>query len=148
MDLQLKGKVAFVSGSTKGIGFAIAKQLLQEGAIVIINGRVKEVVNAAVEKLKAQVPQAEVSGIAADFAKVDEVNELLAQLSNVDILINNAGIFERKAFTDITDEEWFRYFEINVLSGIRLSRDLFPKMLTKNWGRIIFITSESAVFSP
>lgn len=148
MDLQLKGKVAFVSGSTKGIGFAIAKQLLQEGAIVIINGREKEVVNAAVEKLKTQVPKAEVSGIAADFAKVNEVNELLTQLAGVDILINNAGIFEPKAFTDITDEEWFRYFEINVLSGIRLSRNLFPKMLTKNWGRIIFITSESAVFTP
>lgn len=148
MDLKLKGKVAFVSGSTKGIGFAIAKQLLQEGAVVIINGREKEVVSAAVEKLKTEVPQAGVSGIAADFAKVDEVNELLAQLADVDILINNAGIFEPKAFTDITDEEWFRYFEINVLSGIRLSRNLFPKMLTKNWGRIIFITSESAVFTP
>lgn len=148
MDLKLKGKVAFVSGSTKGIGFAIAKQLLQEGAVVIINGREKEVVNAAVEKLKTQVPNAEVSGIAADFAKVNEVNELLAQLSDVDILINNAGIFEPKAFADITDEEWFRYFEINVLSGIRLSRNLFPKMLDKNWGRIIFITSESAVFTP
>lgn len=148
MDLQLKGKVAFVSGSTKGIGFAIAKQLLQEGAVVIINGRDKGVVSAAIEKLKTQVPDAQVSGIAADFAKVDEVNELLAQLSDVDILINNAGIFEPKAFVDITDEEWFRYFEVNVLSGIRLSRNLFPKMLTKNWGRIIFITSESAVFTP
>jgi len=148
MDLQLKGKVAFVSGSTKGIGFAIAKQLLQEGAVVIINGRAQEVVNDAIEKLKAEVPQAEVTGIAADFAKVDQVNALLAQLPEIDILVNNAGIFEPREFADITDEEWLRYFEINVLSGIRLSRQLFPKMLTKNWGRIIFITSESAVNIP
>jgi len=148
MDLQLKGKVAFVSGSTKGIGFAIAKQLLQEGAVVIINGRKKDVVEAAIEKLKAELPEAEVTGIAADFAKVEEVNALLAQLADIDILINNAGIFEPKAFADITDEEWLRFFEVNVLSGIRLSRVLFPKMLAKNWGRIIFITSESAVNIP
>ena len=148
MDLQLKGKVAFVSGSTKGIGFAIAKQLLQEGAVVIINGRKKDVVDAAIEKLKAELPEAEVTGIAADFAKVEEVNALLAQLADIDILINNAGIFEPKAFADITDEEWLRFFEVNVLSGIRLSRVLFPKMLAKNWGRIIFITSESAVNIP
>ena len=148
MDLQLKGKVAFVSGSTKGIGFAIAKQLLQEGAVVIINGRAQEVVNDAIEKLKAEVPQAEVTGIAADFAKADQVNALLAQLPEIDILVNNAGIFEPREFADITDEEWLRYFEINVLSGIRLSRQLFPKMLTRNWGRIIFITSESAVNIP
>ena len=148
MDLQLKGKVAFVSGSTKGIGFAIATQLLQEGAVVVINGRIKEVVDAAVQKLKALVPNAEVSGLEADFAKAGEVNKLLAQLPEIDILINNAGIFEPKEFVDITDEEWLRYFEVNVLSGIRLSRYLFPKMLTKNWGRIIFITSESAVNIP
>ena len=148
MDLQLKGKVAFVSGSTKGIGFAIAKQLLQEGAVVIINGRKKDVVEAAIEKLKAELPEAEVTGIAADFAKVEEVNALLAQLADIDILINNAGIFEPKAFADITDEEWLRFFEVNVLSGIRLSRVLFPKMLAKNWGRIIFISSESAVNIP
>lgn len=148
MDLQLKGKVAFVSGSTKGIGFAIAQQLLQEGAVVIINGRSQEAVNDSIEKLKVQVPQAEVTGIAADFAKVDQVNALLAQLPEIDILINNAGIFEPREFVDISDEEWMRYFEINVLSGIRLSRVLFPKMLAKNWGRIIFITSESAVNIP
>jgi len=148
MDLQLKGKVAFVSGSTKGIGYAIAKQLLQEGAVVIINGREKEVVEAAVQKLKTEVSDAQVSGIAADFSKVEEVDQLLAQLPETDILINNAGIFEPKAFADITDSEWLRYFEVNVLSGIRLSRALFPKMLAKNWGRIIFITSESALNVP
>lgn len=148
MDLQLIGKIAFISGSTQGIGFAIAKQLLQEGTTVIINGRKKEGVDAAVEKLKREVPSAEISGIAADFGNVDEVNELLAQLPEVDILINNAGIFEPKAFENIPDEDWFRFFEINVLSGIRLSRFLFPKMLANNWGRIIFITSESAVNIP
>lgn len=148
MDLQLKRKVAFVSGSTQGIGFAIAKQLLQEGATVIINGRKKESVNAAVAKLKQLVLGAEISGIAADFAKVDEVNKLLAQLGDIDILVNNAAIFEPKAFVDITDEDWFRFFEVNVLSGIRLSRYIFPKMLAKNWGRIIFISSESAVNIP
>lgn len=148
MDLQLKGKVAFVSGSTKGIGFAIAKQLLQEGAVVIINGREQNNVNATIEKLKAEIPNSEVTGIAADFGKVEEVNALLAQLPEIDILINNAGIFEPKAFVDITDEEWLRYFQVNVLSGIRLSRELFPKMLAKNWGRIIFITSESEINIP
>jgi NAD(P)-dependent dehydrogenase (short-subunit alcohol dehydrogenase family) len=148
MDLQLKGKVAFVSGSTKGIGFAIAKQLLQEGAVVVINGRDQEVVAAAVQKLEAEVPDAQVTGIAADFSKIEEVDHLLAQLPETDILINNAGIFEPKAFADITDKEWLRYFEVNVLSGIRLSRALFPKMLAKNWGRIIFITSESALNVP
>ncbi|MET3115627.1 NAD(P)-dependent dehydrogenase (short-subunit alcohol dehydrogenase family) [Pedobacter sp. CG_S7] len=148
MDLQLKGKTAFISGSTQGIGFAIAKQLLQEGSIVIINGRKKEGVDIAIEKLRQQVPDAKISGIAADFGKVNEVNELLAQLPDVDILINNAGIFEPKTFEDISDEDWFRFFEINVLSGIRLSRFLFPKMLANNWGRIIFITSESAINIP
>jgi len=148
MDLQLKGKVAFVSGSTKGIGFAIARQLLQEGAIVIINGRDQEVVAAAVQKLKTEINDAQVSGIAADFSKVEDVDRLLAQLPETDILINNAGIFEPKAFADITDSEWLRYFEVNVLSGIRLSRALFPKMMAKNWGRIIFITSESALNVP
>ncbi len=148
MDLQLKGKTAFVSGSTQGIGYAIAKQLLQEEATVIINGRKQENVDASVAKLKQQVPHAQISGIAADFSKVDEVNRLIAKLPHVDILVNNVAIFEPKAFVDIADEEWLRFFEINVLSGIRLSRHLFPKMIEKNWGRIIFISSESAFNIP
>lgn len=148
MNLQLKGKTAFVSGSTQGIGFAIAKQLLQEGANVIINGRRQEVVDAAVEKLKQQVPNAAVSGIPANFEKVDEVKNLTTQLTNADILVNNVGVFEPKAFVDIPDEDWFRFFEVNVLSAVRLSRSLFPQMLSKNCGRIIFITSESAVNIP
>jgi NAD(P)-dependent dehydrogenase (short-subunit alcohol dehydrogenase family) len=148
MDLKLKDKVVFVSGSTAGIGFAIAKRFLQEGAQVVINGRTKDSVDKAVEELKLLVQGAVVSGIPADFSKADEVSQLLGKLPEVDILINNAGIFEPKAFVDIPDEDWFRFFEVNVMSGIRLSRHYFPKMLQKNWGRIIFISSESAVFIP
>ncbi|WP_160710829.1 SDR family NAD(P)-dependent oxidoreductase [Chitinophaga solisilvae] len=148
MDLQLKGQTAFVSGSTLGIGFAVAKQLLQEGVKVIINGRSPERINEAIEKLKAAVPGAEVSGIAADFGKKEEVARLISQLQHIDILINNAGIFEPKPFTEITDEDWFRFFEVNVMSGIRLSRALLPGMLQRNKGRIIFISSESAINIP
>jgi NAD(P)-dependent dehydrogenase (short-subunit alcohol dehydrogenase family) len=148
MDLQLRNKSAFVSGSTAGIGFAIAKRLLEEGALVIINGRTKQSVDLAVEELKTAFPDSDISGIPADFSKVEDINELIKKLPDVDILINNAGIFEPKAFADIRDEDWFRLFEVNVMSGVRLSRHFFPKMLQKNWGRIIFISSESAVFIP
>ena len=148
MDLQLKNKVVFISGSTAGIGFAIAQRFLQEGAQVIINGRTKESVDKAVDELKSLIVNADVSGIAADFSKADEVNNLISSRPEVDILINNAGIFEPKPFAQITDEEWFKFFEVNVMSGIRLSRHYFPKMIEKNWGRIIFISSESAVFIP
>ncbi len=148
MDLKLKDKIVFVSGSTAGIGFATAQRFLTEGAQVIINGRKKETVDDAVDKLKSSVEGAKVSGIAADFSKVDDINRLLKELPEVDILINNTGIFEPKAFVDIPDEDWFRFFEVNVMSGIRLARHYFPKMLQKNWGRIIFISSESAVFIP
>ena len=148
MDLQLKNKMVFISGSTAGIGFAIAQRFLQEEAKVIINGRTTESVDKAVNELKSLIANADVSGIAADFSKVDEVNNLIASLPEVDILINNAGIFEPKPFAQIADEDWFKFFEVNVMSGIRLSRHYFPKMIEKNWGRIIFISSESAVFIP
>ena len=148
MDLKLSDKTAFVSGSTAGIGFAIARRLLTEGSHVIINGRTQKSIDEAIQELKSMIPQAKVSGIPADFSKADEVNKLIQALPEIDILINNAGIFEPKAFTDIPDEDWFRFFEINVMSGIRLSRYFFPKMLAKNWGRIIFISSESGVFIP
>ncbi|MFT3702750.1 MAG: SDR family oxidoreductase [Agriterribacter sp.] len=148
MDLHLKDKTAFISGSTAGIGFAIAKRLLTEGATVIINGRTKESVDKAVAQLQSSDSSFKVSGIAADFSKVDEINSLLEKLPSIDILINNAGIFEPKAFADIPDEDWFRFFDVNVMSGVRLSRYFLPKMLEKNWGRIIFISSESAVFIP
>lgn len=148
MDLKLSNKTVFISGSTSGIGFAIARRFLTEGAQVIINGRTKESVENATNELKALVPNAKIFGIPADFSKIDDINRLLKQLPEVDILINNTGIFEPKEFTDITDEDWFRFFEVNVMSGVRLSRHYFPKMLQKNWGRIIFISSESAVFIP
>jgi NAD(P)-dependent dehydrogenase (short-subunit alcohol dehydrogenase family) len=148
MDLQLKGKTAFISGSTQGIGFAIALQLLKEGASVVINGRTEDRVKESVEKLKQLVPGATISGVAADFSKAADVNKLIEKVPVVDILVNNAGIFEPKPFGEITDEEWLRFFEVNVLSGVRLSRHYFPLMLKQNWGRIIFISSESAVMIP
>lgn len=148
MDLQLKGKTAFISGSTQGIGFAAAKLLLQEGATVIINGRSEARVKEAVQKLKDLVPNGPVSGVAADFTKLDDVQQLMDKLPSVDILVNNAGIFEPKAFEDIPDEDWYRFFEVNVMSGVRLSRHFFPKMIANNWGRIIFISSESSIMIP
>ncbi|ALL07545.1 oxidoreductase [Pedobacter sp. PACM 27299] len=148
MDLQLKSKTAFISGSTQGIGFAIAKQLLAEGAKVIINGRTQKKIDLAIQSLIREIPGADVSGIAADFSQTEEVNELLAKLPNIDILINNVGIFELKPFTEITDQDWAHIFEVNVMSGIRLSRQLLPKMLERKWGRIIFISSESAINIP
>jgi NAD(P)-dependent dehydrogenase (short-subunit alcohol dehydrogenase family) len=148
MDLQLSGKTALVTGSTAGIGLAVARTLAQEGVEVIINGRNKARVDALVQQLSDELPGTQFRGIAADFSKVDEVNALLAALSEVDILINNVGIFEPKNFEDIPDEDWLRFFEVNVLSGVRLSRHYFPKMLAKNWGRIIFVSSESALQIP
>jgi NAD(P)-dependent dehydrogenase (short-subunit alcohol dehydrogenase family) len=148
MNLQLTSKKAFISGSTQGIGFAIAQQLLEEGAEVIINGRQKEKTENAVLQLKQQFPNAKVSGIAADFSNNKEVKSLLEQLNNIDILINNVGIFELKNFESISDEDWLHIFEINVMSSVKLSRHLLPKMLEKNWGRIIFISSESGVNIP
>jgi len=145
MDLQLKNKTALVTGSTAGIGFSIAKQLVQEGATVYINGRTRERVDKALKEL---TPFGKVMGVTADFSKPEEINQLLAQVPAVDILINNVGIFEPKNFSDIPDEDWLRFFEVNVLSGIRLSRHYFPKMLKANWGRIIFISSESAIHIP
>ncbi len=148
MDLLLHDKTAFISGSTAGIGYAIAKRLLQEGTTVIINGRTQESMNKAIHTLQQESGNIKVSGIAADFGSKEEVENLLHQLPEIDILINNIGIFEPKAFADIPDEDWFRFFEVNVMSGVRLSRKVFPKMLHKNWGRIIFISSESAIFIP
>lgn len=148
MNLQLQDKTAFVSGSTAGIGLAIAEALLKENAAVIINGRTQQAVDKTITALKQSIPQARVSGIAADFGKREDVARLLDQLPAIDILINNVGIFEPKAFVDIPDEDWFRFFDVNVMSGVRLSRKVFPEMLKKNWGRILFVSSESGVFIP
>ncbi|SHL24080.1 SDR family NAD(P)-dependent oxidoreductase [Chryseobacterium polytrichastri] len=148
MNLELTSKKAFISGSTQGIGFAIAQQLLVEGAEVIINGRQKLKTEKAVFQLQQQFPDATISGIVADFSNHEEVHHLLEQLNDIDILINNIGIFELKDFTTISDEDWYHIFEINVMSSVKLSRHLMPKMLEKNWGRIIFISSESGVNIP
>jgi NAD(P)-dependent dehydrogenase (short-subunit alcohol dehydrogenase family) len=148
MDLKLNGKSAFISGSTQGIGFAIAQQLLKENVAVTINGRNKERVSQAKDKLKQQFPNSTISAITADFTNKEEVERLLGELTDIDILINNVGIFEVKDFQYITDKDWYDYFEINVMSSVRLSRQLLPQMLNKKWGRIIFISSESGVNIP
>jgi len=148
MNLKLEGKKAFISGSTQGIGYAIAKQLLNEKAEVIINGRHKEKTNLAVKKLKDEFPDALVSGMACDFEKKEEVTALLNKLNHIDILINNVGIFELKDFDNLEDEDWYRIFEVNVMSSIRLSKKLLPQMLEKKSGRIVFISSESGVNIP
>jgi NAD(P)-dependent dehydrogenase (short-subunit alcohol dehydrogenase family) len=148
MDLKIKNKIALVTGSTAGIGFAIAKALANEGANVVVNGRTAERVNLAVDQLKKETGNAHITGITADFANKFQVQNLIDQLPEVDILVNNVGIFEPKSFSDIPDEDWFKFFEVNVMSGIRLSRVYFDKMIKKNWGRILFISSESAIQIP
>jgi NAD(P)-dependent dehydrogenase (short-subunit alcohol dehydrogenase family) len=144
MNLGLPGKLAIVTGSTAGIGYAIAVALAAEGARVVINGRTGERVDAAVERLRQINRGAEFSGVAADLGTAAGVAALTNEVPNTDILINSLGIFEFKPFLEIPDEDWQRFFEVNVLSGVRLSRHYLPGMLKKNWGRIIFISSESA----
>lgn len=148
MDLQLKNKVALITGSTAGIGFATAKGLVREGAKVYINGRTQKRIDDAIEQVKEEVPDADIEGIAADFIKKEDINKLINQLPAVDILINNLSIFEPKSFFDIPDEDWLKFYEVNVMSGIRLSRHYMPQMLNKNQGRIIFISSESGLNIP
>jgi NAD(P)-dependent dehydrogenase (short-subunit alcohol dehydrogenase family) len=146
MDLKLSGKRALVTGSTGGIGFAIAQGLAREGADVVINGRKDDGVRDAVERLAGA--KGDASGIAADLGAAAGVEQLVKELGSVDILVNNVGIFEPKPFLEIPDADWLRFFEVNVMSGVRLSRALLPAMLKRNWGRIIFISSESGVQTP
>ena len=148
MDLQLQGKTAFITGSTAGIGFATARILTKEGALVILNGRTSESITEAVQKLQQEFPNAVVSGFAADFSKLNEVEELLNKLPEIDILINNVGIYSSGSFFETVDEDWYRQFEVNVMSGVRLSKNILPKMLNKNWGRILFVSSECATLVP
>ncbi|MBK0379467.1 SDR family NAD(P)-dependent oxidoreductase [Mucilaginibacter segetis] len=148
MELQLKNKTALVTGSTAGIGYAIARALAIENTNVYINGRTDARVNEAVGNLKAETGNQNIYGLSADFSKVDDINHLIDQLPEIDILVNNVGIFEPKEFANITDDDWLRFFEVNVLSGVRLSRAYFDRMRAKNWGRIIFISSESAYQIP
>ena len=144
MNLGLQGKLAVVSGSTAGIGLAIAIALASEGARVIINGRTEERVSAALEKIRERVPSADLRGVAADLGSGSGVEAFLKKAPDADVLINNLGIFDLKPFLEIPDDEWLRFFEVNVLSGVRLTRKYLPAMLKKNWGRVIFISSESA----
>lgn len=148
MIIDLKGKTALVTGSTEGIGRAIAKGLADSGAEVILNGRKQEKVDAAVAKLAAEVPGGKVRGVAADVGTAEGCAALVSGVGKVDILINNAGIFEPKPFFEIPDADWTRFYEINVMSGVRLSRALMPAMIERNWGRVVFISSESAIQIP
>lgn len=148
MDLKLGGKVALVTGSTAGIGLGIARALAREGAQVYINGRTQQRVDAALAAVRSETPAAKVDGIAADFSGDAGAKQVIAKLPSVDVLVNNVGIFDVKPFVEIEDAEWRRFFEVNVMSGVRLSRHYLPGMLKKNWGRIIFISSESAVQIP
>jgi NAD(P)-dependent dehydrogenase (short-subunit alcohol dehydrogenase family) len=147
MDLQLTGKLALVTGSTAGIGYAIAEALVGEGARVVVNGRSQDSVDAAVARLNAVSPKS-ASGFAADLSTAAATDELARRFPSVEILVNNLGIFEPMAFEEITDADWERFFQVNVLSGIRLARLFLPAMKRANWGRIIFISSESGVQIP
>ena len=148
MDYQLHGKTALVTGSTAGIGLAIAQTLAAEGATVIINGRTQDRIDIAKSQITSQYPEAKLSGVIADFGNIDEINQLIASVSEIDILVNNVGIFAPVSFTDITDEDWTHMMNVNLMSGVRLSRAYMPGMLQNNWGRIIFISSESGVQIP
>src|SRR5882762_5815044 len=148
MNLKLADKTAFISGSTKGIGFAIASQLAAEGARVIVNGRSDEAVNSALQQIRKALPRAKVEGFAGDMATATATERLLEFFPDVDILVNILGIYEPKPFDKISDEDWHYIFEVNVLSGVRLSRAYVSGMKQRNWGRIVFISSESAINSP
>ena len=148
MDLQLAGKSALVTGSTAGIGFAIAQGLAREGAQVLVNGRTQERVDNAVATIKKKFSDAQVKGFPGDLSQAAVVDELLKRYPEIQILVNNLSIFEPKEFTQITDDDWRRFFEVNILSGVRLSRGYLPRMLKSDWGRIVFISSESALQIP
>ena len=148
MDLQLEGKRALVTGSTAGIGFAIAKGLAKEGASVIVNGRSTKRVDEALTALNKAGVSGNLEGLAADLGAVDGTRAAIDRFPEIDILVNNLGIFETKPFESITDADWLHIFEVNILSGVRLSRHYLPGMKHRNWGRIVFISSESAVQIP
>jgi len=148
MNLELIGKTALISGSTKGIGFAIASQLAAEGAHVIVNGRTDNAVHSALQQIRKTVPEAKVEGFAGDLATPAATEALVQRFPAVDILVNNLGIYEPKPFETISDEDWRHVFEVNVLSGVRLSRAYVTGMKQRNWGRIVFISSESAISTP
>jgi len=148
MDLQLKGKTALISGSTKGIGLAVATLLAQEGAKVLINGRTEDALKEAASEIARAAPNANIDGFPGDLATAEGCAGIVRRFPAVDILVNNVGIFERKLFDEITDADWYRMFDINVMSGVRLTRAYLPGMKQRNWGRVIFISSETAIQIP
>jgi NAD(P)-dependent dehydrogenase (short-subunit alcohol dehydrogenase family) len=148
MDLRLNGMKALVTGSTAGIGFATARALAAEGAAVVVNGRTRQRVDTAISEIRKLHPAADVTGIAADVSNVGGCAKLIQALPSADILVNNMGVFEPKPFEKLDDEDWLRMFEANVMSGVRLSRHYLSGMRAKNWGRIVFVSSESAVQIP
>ncbi len=148
MDLGLTGKTALVTGSTAGIGYATARALAREGAAVVVNGRTQARVDEAIKNIRAESGSETVTGVAADLGTAAGAAALIEQVPMLDVLVNNVAIFEPKDFGDITDDDWMRFFETNVLSGVRLSRQYLPGMKEKNWGRIVFVSSESAVNIP
>lgn len=148
MNLDLKGRTALVTGSTAGIGLAIAQALAAEGAHLIVNGRTQERVDSALAKIRKLASQAKLDGVAADLGNSAGCDSVAGKFPEVDILVNNLGIFEPKAFEQIPDSDWQRFYEINVMSGVRLSRAYLPRMRKRNWGRIVFISSESGIQIP
>ena len=148
MDLDLKGKIALVTGSTAGIGFSIAKRLAREGAEVIVNGRSNERVEEAIAKIEKEITNAKLRGVAADLGNAQGCDKMVREATRVDILINNVGIFEPKPFERISDGDWEKFFAVNVMSGVRLSRAYLLEMKKRNWGRIVFISSESGLQIP
>lgn len=148
MQIDLGGKTAIVTGSTKGIGYAIAAGLAGAGATVVLTGRQRAAVDAAVQALRAQVPGAQVRGVAADLSQAEGFEVLQAAEPACDILVNNLGIFEQRPFEDVPDEAWMRFFEVNVLSGVRACRRYLPGMRARDWGRVVFVSSESALNVP
>jgi NAD(P)-dependent dehydrogenase (short-subunit alcohol dehydrogenase family) len=148
MDLQLSGKLALVTGSTAGIGLAIGSTLAGEDATVIINGRSEKRVTEAIDKIRQEHPHAKLEALVGDLSKGEGVKQVTSSFPHVDILVNNLGIYEIKSFANMSDEDWEAIIETNFMSGVRLSRHYLPKMKEKNWGRIIFISSESAINIP
>ena len=148
MNLHLEAKTALVTASTAGIGFAIAQALAEEGTEVILNGRTRDRVEQARQRIAAEVPHARTNGVAADLSTADGARQVTDRFGSVDILVNNLGIFDVKPFPEIEDREWFAFFETNVMSGVRLSRHYLPQMKKNNWGRIVFISSESGLHIP
>lgn len=148
MDLQLKGKTAIVTAATAGIGLAIAHTLAKEGVDVTLTGRNQEKLAAAVAEITADAPDSRIAGVLADVSTIEGVAALIAQRPHTDILVNNLGYYEAKPFAEISDRDWMQMFDVNVMSGVRLSRHYFPAMLENNWGRVIFISSEVGAFTP